>query len=205
MTIAYYYQEITCLPDLEIGLGFVMGKVMDAVHLALVNISKGGVICPIGISFPEYRSAASQPEGDHEMPPIGSKIRLFGQSEDDLQRLGISVCLQRFSDYVHLTSVRPVERRIRNYAIYKRFQPKTSKARLVRRQMKRQGISEAEAQHQYATFQPRYTTLPYLNLHSHSTGQHFRLYIEKCDCDSSTGVWAFSTYGLSSATAVPHF
>jgi len=205
MSVTYYFQEITCLPDQEISIGFVMGKVMEAIHLALVNVSTDGKTCPIGIAFPEYRRPGAEASDGGVPIPIGSKIRMFSHSEHDLQRLNLAIHLERFSDYVHWTSVRLLDRRLSGYAIYRRYQPKTSKDRLVRRQMKRKGISETDAQQQYATFQPRYTSLPFLNLHSHSTGQRFRLYVDRCDCQAATGEWSFTTYGLSSTTAVPLF
>lgn len=205
MSVTYFYQEITCLPDHEISVGFVMGKVMEVIHFALVNASIDKQTCPIGISFPEYRVLGEEmPEGACTLP-IGSKIRLFSRAEDDLLRMNLAGSLQRFSDYVHWTSVRLLERRISGFAVYKRCQPKSSKERLMRRQMKRKGISETEVQQQYATFEPRYSKLPYLNLLSHSTGERFRLYVDRCDGKAEMEEWNFTTYGLSASTAVPQF
>src|SRR5688572_25053796 len=112
MNRPYYYQEITCLPDQEISSGFVLGKVMDAVHLAMVNITAAGEPCPVGVSFPEYRtlSAESPPVGTG--PPIGSKLRLFSRDQADLVGLNLAEQLSRLSDYVHWTSVRLLERRV---------------------------------------------------------------------------------------------
>lgn len=213
MKPTFYYQEITCLPDHEISVGFVMGKVMDALHLGLVNLAAGSLQCPIGLSFPEYRdrvaTADDKEPGDDSSqvprsPPIGSKIRLFSRQEEDLQRLGLSGQLERFSDYVHWTSLRLLERKVSKYATYDRRQPKSSRERLVRRQMKRKGLSESEARELYATFEPRDPRLPYLNMRSHSTGQRFRLYVER-QLAEEADAWCFSTYGLSRSSSVPEF
>lgn len=205
MNRPYYYQEITCLPDQEISSGFVLGRVMDAVHLAMVNITAAGEACPVGISFPEYRVLSAEPPPIGAGPPIGSKIRLFSRAEPDLVGLNLAGQLSRLSDYVHWTSVRLLERRLTRYAIYQRRQTKSSKERLMRRQMKRQGLSEAEVQERYATFRPRHCELPYVNLRSHSTGERFRLFVDRQDAAAATDAWGFSTYGLSAAVPVPHF
>ncbi|KAA1260529.1 CRISPR-associated endonuclease Cas6/Csy4 [Rubripirellula obstinata] len=214
MNPTYYYQEVTCLPDHEISIGFVLGKVMDEIHLALVESAAGTQDCRIGLSFPEYREAsqedvmtdASQKTTHDELqgPPIGSKIRVFARSDDDLLQLNLSNRLSRLLDYVHLTSVRKLERKINRYAVYKRCQTKSSRDRLIRRQMKRKGLDQATAQAEYATFKPRYSQLPYVNMRSHSTAQRFRLYIERSMAEAGED-WCFSTYGLSGTTAVPEF
>ncbi len=208
----YFYQEITCLPDHEISTGFVMGKVMEHLHLGLVQTFADRANCSIGLSFPEYRKVADgtiQPEtNDHSdtgtVPPIGGKIRLFCRNESDLRRLLASERLSRFSDYVHLTSVRLLERRILNYAIYKRVQIKSSAERLIRRQMKRKGISEVEARQHYAGLKLDTCSLPYVPINSLSSGQKFRLFIDR-NPSETTDCWAFSVYGLSVETAVPEF
>ncbi|MGB7344259.1 MAG: type I-F CRISPR-associated endoribonuclease Cas6/Csy4 [Pirellulaceae bacterium] len=208
-----YYQEITCLSDHDISVGFLVGKVMDVVHLALVNASSGASQCPIGISFPEYRDLGSkgadalvddEEAGVERSVPIGSKIRLFSRQESDLQGLDLGTQLKRLSDYVHLTSIRQLRRKGVKYAVYKRCQPKSSKERLIRRQMKRQGLSETQASELYRDFRPRHSRLPYVNMKSHSSGERFRLYIERQYVDPSDQ-WGFSTYGLSSQVAVPEF
>ncbi|WP_417737412.1 type I-F CRISPR-associated endoribonuclease Cas6/Csy4 [Rosistilla oblonga] len=213
MQPSFYYQEVTCLPDHEISVGFVMGKVMEAVHLALVNVAAGSPDCPIGISFPEYRDPRDRnerplPDRRELQPPhalpIGSKLRLFSRQQDDLNRLGLTENLARLSDYVHLTSAKLLQRKIDRFAAYQRVQPKSSKERLIRRQMKRKGISEAEARAQYASFEPHHSKLPYLNLRSHSTGERFRLYVQRQVVELGEP-WLFSTYGLSASAGVPEF
>ncbi len=211
-----YYQELTCLSDHDISVGFLIGKVMDVVHLALVNASINLPQCPIGISFPEYRDLTqaglqSQNVDDDgtdlvSIPsvPIGSKIRLFARDESILERVDLSVQLNRFSDYVHLTSVRLLQRKISRYAVYTRSQPKYYKDRLIRRQMRRQGMTLDQATEIYRDFQPRHSRLPFVNMKSHSTGERFRLYVERSDTDT-LGQWGFSTYGLSAKSAVPEF
>ncbi len=88
----HYYVEITCLPDEGVSTAFIMGKVMDVLHLALVNLQQRLGRNPVGISFPEYGGAAQ----------MGGKIRLFSQDQAHLESLNLPQQLQRLADYVHL-------------------------------------------------------------------------------------------------------
>lgn len=193
MNSTFYFQELTCLPDTDVNAGFVMGKVMDAVHLRLVAATAGTGSCPVGLSFPEYQAAH-----------IGSRVRLFARNAADLEQLELRGHLDRLRDYVHLTSVRQLERRVPKFAVYRRYQPQASKERLIRRQVKRSGLSELEIRGRYANFSESKTRLPYINLRSLSTSQSFRLFVDRQIVDCSEG-WGFSTYGFSRQVAVPEF
>jgi CRISPR-associated endonuclease Csy4 len=205
MSRSYFYQEITCLPDHEISVGFVIGKVMNILHLALVGVSQNGKTCPVGISFPGYLLPGEKSGEEDSTFPLGNKIRLVALNEADLVGLELSIKLARLSDYVHISSVRVLQRQVKKYMIYKRFQPKGSKERLIRRQMKRKGKTEEEIISNYANLDLRPCDLPFINIRSHSTGENFRLFIDRIECEKPTSEWVFSTYGLSSQASVPHF
>lgn len=195
----HYYVEITCLPDEDVSSGFVMGRVMDVLHLCLVNLEKRLGMNPVGISFPEYRY------GDDVAPEIGTKIRLLSRDASHLESLDLKSQLQRFADYVHVRSVGSIERPNLAFALFKRIQPKSSRERLVRRQAKRSNRSEDEVRAQYQVFAEQQTKLPYVNMKSHSSDSPFRLFVQKQAMSPGDNEWQFSTYGLSSTIPVPDF
>ena len=194
----HYYMEITCLQDEGISAAFVMGKVMDILHLSMVKLEKQLGVNPVGISFPEYKSEEGKP------PVIGSKVRLFSQNESHLEMMDLKRQLNRLEDYIHTKKAREIDRPNLSFAIFKRVQMKSSKERLVRRQMKRKGISEEEARKQYQTFGESSTSLPFVHMRSHSNTQKFRLFINKQTAEPSEN-WVFNTYGLSASIPVPDF
>lgn len=195
----HYYVEITCLPDEDVSSGFVMGKIMDVLHLCLVNLEKNLGMNPVGISFPEYRY------GDDVAPTIGSKIRLFSRDASHLESLDLDTQLQRFSDYVHVRSVASIERPNLTFAVFRRMQPKSSRERLIRRQAKRSNRPEEAVRAQYQVFAEQQTSLPFVNMKSHSSDSQFRLFIQKQAAVPVQGEWQFSTYGLSATVPVPDF
>ncbi|MCB1621245.1 MAG: type I-F CRISPR-associated endoribonuclease Cas6/Csy4 [Thiothrix sp.] len=196
----YYYNEITCLPDEGISTGFVMGRVMDVLHLCLVNLAAELGRNPVGISFPGYCDGETV-----KKPQIGGKIRLFSQDMTYLERLHLKEQLVRFSDYVHIRSG-TVEHPARGFAVFRRVQPKSSRERLIRRQVKRSGQTEECVRANYQAFTEGQSDLPFVNMKSHSSERRFRLFVQK----QVAGVvvddeWQFSSYGLSSSTPVPDF
>lgn len=194
-----YFIEITCLPDEDVSTGFVLGKIMDVLHLCLVNLEKQLGVNPVGISFPGYRY------GEDSAPQIGVKIRLFSRDAAHLESLGLASQLRRFDDYVHIRSVSRLERPNVRFAIFKRVQPKSSKERLIRRQMKRTGQPEDVVRAQYQDFSEQHTKLPYVNMQSHSSANPFRLFVQKQEAVQTDAEWQFSSYGLSSTVPVPDF
>lgn len=99
---------------------------------------------------------------------IGTRIRLFAESEADLKKLDIRRWLERLEDYVHVTSIREVPNDIKNYAIYKRKQVKTNAQRLARHRVKRGDIGFDEALARYSNVVTT-TNMPYIEMKSLST------------------------------------
>jgi CRISPR-associated endonuclease Csy4 len=208
--LEYFYQDLTCLPDQEIGTGFLMGRLMHAVHLSLVNVSVGQVDCPIGIAFPGYRDFSRTSDKDESQPsldgpPIGNQIRLFAQDDALLHSVGQSPGLARLRDYVHVKQSRKLVRPNLRFATFSRAQPKGSRENQIRRHMKRKGTSREEAERHFEGYSSRWCLLPYLDMRSHSQDACFRLFIRKDQVELPSERWGFSRYGLSRSVAVPDF
>jgi CRISPR-associated endonuclease Csy4 len=171
---------------------------------------------PIGLSFPEYRM------GD-KFGVLGGKLRLFAQDEPTFIKFNAAKWLSRLSDYVHCTSIRPIqEDKLKGFATYLRLRPKTNAEKLARRYAKRHGIdvetalnadicldqarkhSDYPMQFRYNELPHAHITTPFIRLKSLSNDHGFCLWIKKTECDHAVP-GQFSTYGLSSRTTVPEF
>ncbi len=213
-----YFQELQCCAGSEISVGFLMGRLMNQLHLEMVRISGGRKDCPIGISFPGYQSkesrAVERPNIDaHDadapkLPPIGDKIRLFSRVEGQIENLALQTSLSRMRDYVEIGEIRPLRRKGFAWSTFRRHQPNGSVDSRIRRYMKRRGATLDEAKAYFEIPKAGLSDLPYLDMVSHSNQQRYRLFVLKQPIDSELGVgqsWGFSTYGLSASNGVPDF
>jgi CRISPR-associated endonuclease Csy4 len=213
-----FYHEVTVIPNHEIGEHFIWSKLFVQLHLALVSIQDEQKKSPVGISFPEYFMG-------EKFGVIGSKLRLFAQSEPELQKLDIQKHLSRLTDYIHISAIREVPVKINGYAIYNRYQPKVNKERLMRRHQKREEgwrsiindpQSEPEkiaaAQKKLSARQQRINNYdkekavkdPFIKLKSLSSDNDFCLWIRKI-ATNEPNYQKFSTYGLSAVSSLPEF
>lgn len=197
----WFFQEITLRPTEEISDSFLMSKVYARLHLALVKSkdAEGNIHC--GLSFPEY---TAEPRG------LGRKIRVLTQDEGILKKMDIPSVLSQFVDggYVHVASIRVVPiRRVKQYAVYRRYQPESSAERKARRYAKRHAISVDEAR-KFFSEQRGSESFPYVQIKSRTTGESFSLFIQKqmveIPKEEKTDS-VFSSYGISSHQAVPEF
>ena len=191
------YLDITVRRNSDVNQYFVLQKVFQQLHLVFVEMQNAEGLVPLGLSFPNY-----QPEDKG----LGNKLRLLSAEENILEKFNAKESLARFSDYVHLTGIRAVPARVRGYAIYQRQQPKSASAlrRLARRMSEREGISVQEAEAKITGFKPPRLKVPYINVCSASSGQRFRLFIDKKVSDISV-YKGFNSYGLSNTSTVPEF
>ena len=192
-----YYQELTLIAQPEVSVYFIWSKVYTQLHLALVAMPKQG---DVGVSFPEY---VYNEDNGKAFGFLGSKIRLFAQDEATLQQLNITQALNRLSDYVHITGIRPVPKSV-NYAIYKRYQLKTNAERLARRKIKHTPDINFEQAVKGYQDKINQSNLPFVQLESLSNTQRFKLFIAKKQVDEACD-GKFGTYGLSTASTVPEF
>ena len=198
-----YYIEVTLMENDQFSPYELWSQLYPQLHLALVEAKNADNKVSIGFSFPQYRFHQDKGVGF-----IGTKLRLFAESEADLKKLDIRRWLERLEDYVHVTSIREVPNDIKNYAIYKRKQVKTNAQRLARHRVKRGDIGFDEALARYSNVVTT-TNLPYIEMKSLSTSdqqseKRFKLFIEKQSAEKSA-TQVFSTYGLSSVSSVPEF
>ena len=220
--IATHYCEFTCLRDAEISTGFLMGRLMHALHLTMASETPPGQTCPFGVTFPDYRpfepralsrqmsqdGSEDGEDGDTDLepvPPIGKRVRLFARSEQELDSIVWSKSMVGLDDYVHRTKPRPTPSTIASFAAFARRQPKASPERLIRRAMKRQGIDESEAIERYVGYTMDRCRLPWIDMRSESSKHHFRLFIERIETPAAPSQWGFSTYGLSRTVSLPLF
>lgn len=191
-----YYIEITLLQSIEIPLYFLWEKVYQQIHLALVESKDSNSKVFIGTSFPEY---------DEEKHQLGTKLRLFSVSMDELEKLDISKWLFRLKDYVHFTGIREIPKVVDGYALFKRIQTKSSNLRLARRKAKREGINYKEAISFFTKHQEKTSRAPYIQMKSQSSDKRYRLIIGYEKSEKNISVDGFSSYGLSSNCSVPVF
>ncbi|WP_404343808.1 type I-F CRISPR-associated endoribonuclease Cas6/Csy4 [Pseudoalteromonas mariniglutinosa] len=201
-----YYVELQLLPDDEINLGFLWQKVYQQVHIALVDNKVAENQSAIAVSFPRYSTEKSS---EHAFP-LGNQLRLLANEESQLTKLNISKWLNRFEDYVHIKSIKPVPESV-TYIAYVRQQVKGD-ARIEKDMLsKAQRWAEKSGQPLDACLTELEKTkpkadnsLPFIWLESQETKQRntgdsrkFPLFIKRVGLEEhQTGV--FNCYGLSS-------
>ena len=203
-----YYQEITLIDQAEISPYFIWSKLYTQLHLAFAERKDANDKVNIGVSFPKY-IFEQKTEDRKAKVNLGDKLRLFAESESDLEKLNLKKWLDRLTDYLHVTSIREVpETKVTGYATYSRKQVKTNAERLARHEANKGRYSYENALAHYQKFITT-TDLPYIQILSLSTSdeqdkKRFKLFIEKRPAEKSE-TQVFSTYGLSSVSSVPEF
>jgi CRISPR-associated endonuclease Csy4 len=192
-----HYIEISLLSNPDITMFSLWSKVFQQIHLGLVEMQDGQKHSPIGVSFPEY-------EAGEKCGMLGGKCRLFAHDEATLARFDAAKWLERLSDYVHCTRIRPVPDKLAGYATYQREQPKASKERLARRYASRHGLGYGEALARYGEAKQTLMAVPFIRLKSLSSDKSFCLWIKKTIAPGPSGA-AYSSYGLSRMSSVPEF
>lgn len=198
-----FYQEITLIDQAEISPYFIWSKLYTQLHIGLAESKDANEKVNIGLSFPKYIYEQGD-EAKKSKVYLGDKLRIFAETQADLEKLNIQKWLDRLMDYLHITSIREVpEAKISGYAIYSRKQVKTNAERLARHRVKRGDIGFDEALARYSNV-VTITDLPYIQMKSLTSDKSFKLFIEKKPATKSE-TQVFSTYGLSSVSTVPEF
>jgi len=190
-----YFIELTLLPNFEIPFHFIWQKLYQQIHLDLAENKIANNASAFGVAFPGYDAAQFA---------LGTKLRLFAENEQLLEQLQCEKWLNRLSDYVHVSSIKPVPEKVAGHACFKHIKLKGNKEKLARRRAKRKGETLQQALSHYTDYEEPQSKLPFINMTSQTNGQHFRLFIEKQTKEQSQA-GSFSCYGLSNTTTVPLF
>ncbi|AEC02366.1 type I-F CRISPR-associated endoribonuclease Cas6/Csy4 [Parasphaerochaeta coccoides] len=191
------YVEITLLPGIEVPLPFLWKKIFMRLHLRFVGLQDAFRTVPYGVSFPGY---AENPLS------VGSKLRVFAESEQNLISLDAKRTFADFADYVHVTGIGNIPDGC-TYALYKRLQPNGNLPKIARRKASREGLSYDEALARLkvpGSNKSSDNLFPYIYMKSLSSHQDFCLFIKK-ELAEVSREFSFSTYGLSAICTVPEF
>ncbi|GHT93523.1 type I-F CRISPR-associated endoribonuclease Cas6/Csy4 [Betaproteobacteria bacterium] len=185
-----HYLDIHLRPDPELPGTHLMATLFAKLHSVLVALATQN----IGVSFPQI---------DKSPIGLGEHLRLHGTAAA-LDALMARPWLNGLHDYLSLGEKHPVPTKIQFRAV-RRVQTKSSSDRLRRRQIRRHGLSEEEARERIPDSAAKTLALPYLQLRSQSTGQHFRLFIQHGELQTSPVDGVFNSYGLSQQATIPWF
>ncbi|PWQ97555.1 type I-F CRISPR-associated endoribonuclease Cas6/Csy4 [Leucothrix arctica] len=197
-----YYVELTLLPDADMSVYYLWERVYQQVHLALVEQKEANNRLKIGVSFPDYRL---------EKHSLGSKLRVFAETKEQLSSLDLSRWLARLTDYVHCKDVKEVPSELKGYGCFKRLFEKGSNERLARRRAKRLSISYDMALAYFESDKERKQSekevyrFPFITMKSLGSGEKYPLTIGFSETSDLTMSEGFSTYGLASKSSVPLF
>ncbi len=189
------YLDITLLSGAGVGLNFLWEKLYKQIHVGLAEMKIFNELSAIGAAFPEY---------DGEKLRLGSKLRLFSPDQTLLENFNAKKRLASLSDYVHVTNIREVPKKITGYVRYKRQQSKSNIERLARRQAKHKSIEFEQALELLKHRKEVFIKAPFINMSSFSSGQHFPMFIIKEHVTEQISV-GFNCYGLSAISTVPNF
>ena len=193
--IMKYYINILLKPNADISLNFLWGKVYQQIHIGLVEIQDENNIVPVGVSFPGYLSKGY---------PLGQDLRLFAVDRETLEKFNIKFWLKRLSNYVQISEIMEVPTDIKTYSCFRRHQVHTNRNRLARRRAKRHDISIEQAMKDLESFEEKRTSTPYIHMLSQSTGDRFRIHIQRVIYNTPVS-GGFNSYGLSNLSTVPNF
>lgn len=205
-----YYLDIQLrLPDAEANYGFIWQKVFQQVHFALVEhgydsgrkLKHGDTKTlrnsKIAVSFPEYKN--------HPFP-LGSKLRLYAQTEVELQKLAIEKWLNRLVDYLTIAEIQPVSAATK-FVAFKQKRVKGEKRSAAAAKRKQDHLIKVFGEN----FNPEYANLnlnsvfekiklPFIQIESQTSKQKgeykfFQIFIEPAE-DLATDSLVFDCYGL---------
>ncbi|WP_234857055.1 type I-F CRISPR-associated endoribonuclease Cas6/Csy4 [Acinetobacter junii] len=201
-----YYIELTLMDSPDFSLFELWSKVYTQLHIAFAEHSNEQGRISFGVSFPQYRMNEQKKIGF-----LGTKIRIFANTENELQQLNLGQWLERLMDYVHIIQPREVpQAKVTGHAHYYRVNPKMSIEERIVHQAQRRNISLDEAKQHFKQYIEQPIIEPYVSLKSLSAKREqnidrpYRLYIGKSLVDEAKD-GEFGTYGLSRTTTVPEF
>jgi CRISPR-associated endonuclease Csy4 len=195
-----FYIELTIVSSTEISFSVAWSKLFTQLHLSFVEQKDANEQIPYGVSFPEYKLFDNKGK---QVMLLGSKLRVFANSLDELQKLNLDKWLERLTDYVHVKSPKQIEN-VTQYLTVSRYRPQASAENLARRYAKRHDTSLEYALKRLEGFKQRLEAYPYIQMKSLSGSREFSLCINQ-ELVEKQSLGKFSTYGLSATNTVPHW
>ncbi len=185
-----HYIDIQLRPDPEFAASHLLAALYAKLHRALVQLGTD----QLAVGFPGY---ASKPLG------LGQVLRILG-SADGLAKLMALPWLSGMTDHVQVSPMATVPAGVTHRQL-SRVQAKSSPERLRRRQMKRHGLTQAQALDRIPDSAAQTLKLPFLPVRSASTGQVFRLFLRLGPASVPGLAGTFNAYGLSATATIPWF
>jgi len=202
-----HFIELTLIKDSEISPYFIWSKLYTQLHLAFVEQKDANEQTPYGVSFPEYKTVESKGK---RLMLLGSKLRVFAHSADELKKLDLDKWLARLTDYVHVKSPKQVEN-VTQYLTVNRYRPKPNVEHVARRYARRKNVTFEQAMahlakkdNEFNSYDPQHEPYPYIQVKSLSGEREFSLCINQQVVEKAEA-GKFSCYGLSATSTVPHW
>jgi CRISPR-associated endonuclease Csy4 len=189
MHAMHHYLDIHLRLDPEFPAHQLMAALFAKLHRVLAQHQTHA----IGVSFPGYEAPGT----------LGRTLRLFGPAAD-LTALMARPWLPGVQDHVTLGGITPVPTTASHRRL-QRVQAKSNPERLMRRQMRRHGLSEEEGRTAYEGAKAQLLPLPFVVMASASTGQTFKLFLKLGPPEAQSQPGMFNAYGLSPTATVPWF
>jgi CRISPR-associated endonuclease Csy4 len=215
-----FYRDLTVIEG-EVDRNYIISKLYHKLHLCFVEMKCSEGKVPIGIGFPEYLAEikhskclqskikeAEDIDNDCNLEnkkTLGRIVRLFSLDEKNLQDIHIEPIFKNMKEYIHVSGIRKVSTQCSEYVIYKRIQSEPNLERLARRAVKRSkvNISFEDVIKKLQTYkQKKIEYIPYVNMKSRSSNNHFKLFIQECVTDKFN-YDGFNSYGLSNFSTIP--
>lgn len=184
-----HYLDIHLLPDPEFPPHQLLGALYSKLHRALVRMQAP----TLAVAFPGYSEQAHT---------LGHVLRLIGPAAD-LARLMALNWLVGMHDHVKASDPQPVPANA-THRLLQRVQAKSNPERLRRRQIKRHGLTEAQALERIPNSATELLSMPFVRLTSASTGQTFPLFLRLGPTQPAVS-GSFNAYGLSPTATIPCF
>lgn len=183
-----HYLDLRIRPDPEFPPQQLLNALYAKLHRALV-------------AHPDWQIAVAFPEW--QRVHLGKLMRLIA-THHDLDALMRSEWLRGMRDHIDTSTPAAVPAEARHRRLV-RVQAKSSAERLRRRAMKRHNLTPDQARERIPDSAEEHLALPFVVLHSSSSGQSFRLFLRHEPVQVAPSPGSFNAYGLSRTASVPWF
>ena len=201
------YQEITIIPDDDKAPYFLWSKLYNQLHIALADVANTHGIRTIGVAFPNYRYV----ERDGKtFATLGSRLRIFAPSCDELEKLNLAKWLDRLTDYVHIKAIADVGERATGNVVVERYRYQDL-GKQVERFARFKNLTVEQALEHCLAYKKQPRTYPFIELFSQTNQVPYRLYIKQTVVDKTVD-GEFTVYGMhnqggamTDKATVPHW